>query len=347
MRANLVTMLDGAGLADALGLTTTARLFDTHHHLAAHASAIDYPVFTDGRNYTGASPPLTRHPTLRALVRASPGARLAMVPAALVIPLGKAAQDAVAFLATEGLAEPARCLLGFPHPSGANGWRTRQYAAMRPQLTTQITDWATQASSSPSAPSPPAAPRPLPPGPPARRHLPPAHEQAPEHDSAHILIRLTEGSLRNGYVSLADHLGFFPPDAIGAASAKEGTGTPLTLHFDGLPGTVHTDIAAGHKIFRSRGPWRRFFTQHTLTAADSVTIERLSAYEYRIKPRDKSQPGLKDRSDPPDLHQVRIVLSHFARHAGGSRAQAADQPGHPPAVASRACIRSQAAASGR
>ena len=165
MRANLVAMLDGADLAGALGLATTARLFDTHHHLAAHVSAIDYPVFTDGRNYTGGSPPLTRHSALRSLVRASLGARLAMAPAALVIPLGKAAQGAVAFLAAEGLADPARCLLGFPHPSGANGWRVRQYAAMRPQLTAQITDWAAKASSSLPAPLPAAVPRPLPPGP--------------------------------------------------------------------------------------------------------------------------------------------------------------------------------------
>jgi hypothetical protein len=282
MRANLVAMLDGAGLAGALGLTTTARLFDTHHHLAAHVSAIDYPVFTGGRNYTGGSPPLTRHSALRSLVRASLGARLAMVPTALVIPLGKAAQGAVAFLAAEGLADPARCLLGFPHPSGANGWRVRQYATMRAELTAQISDWAAKASSSLPAPLPVAVPRPLPPDPPARR---PAQTsaRAPEHDGTHIVIGLTGGSLRNGYVSLADHLDFFPPNAIGAPSAKDGTGALLTLHFDGLPGTVRTDIAAGHKIFRSRGPWRRFFTHHGLTADDSVTIERLSAYEYRIR----------------------------------------------------------------
>jgi len=97
------------------------------------------------------------------------------------------------------------------------------------------------------------------------------------------VIGLTGGSLRNGYISLADHLDFFPPNAIGAPSAKDGTGALLTLHFDGLPGTVRTDIAAGHKIFRSHGPWRRFFTRHGLTADDSVTIERLSAYEYRIR----------------------------------------------------------------
>jgi hypothetical protein len=74
MRAHLVTMLDGVGLADALGVDRTARLFDTHHHLAALCSAIDYPVFVNGQNYGGASPPLTWHPVLRSLVRVSLGA---------------------------------------------------------------------------------------------------------------------------------------------------------------------------------------------------------------------------------------------------------------------------------
>jgi hypothetical protein len=142
MRSNLVTMLDGIGLADGLGVDSSARLFDTHHHLAALCSAIDYPVFVNGQNYGGASPPLARHPVLRSLVRASLGARIAMTPSALVIPLGKAAQDAVALLAADGLVTPGQCLIGFPHPSGANGHRARQYVANREALADQVGRWA-------------------------------------------------------------------------------------------------------------------------------------------------------------------------------------------------------------
>ena len=103
MRTHLVTMLDGIGLADTLGLEGTAQLSGDHHHLAALCSAIDYPVFVNGRNYGGASPPLTRHPVLRSLVRASLGTRVAMTPDALVIPLGKTAQEAASLLAADGL----------------------------------------------------------------------------------------------------------------------------------------------------------------------------------------------------------------------------------------------------
>ena len=142
MRSNLVTMLDGIGMAEALGIVTTARLFTTHHHLAAHVSAIDYPVFVNGSNYGGASPPLVGQPVLRSLVRASLGARVAMVPGALVVPLGKAAQEAVGLLISVGVLDSQRCLAGFPHPSGANGWRVRQYAERREAMRGAVARWA-------------------------------------------------------------------------------------------------------------------------------------------------------------------------------------------------------------
>ena len=105
MRTNLVTMLDGIGLATALGIESTAQLFGDMHHLGAHVSAIDYPVFVDGRNYGGASPPLVRHPVLASLVRACLGARVAMVPDALVVALGRAAAAAVTLLVEQALLE--------------------------------------------------------------------------------------------------------------------------------------------------------------------------------------------------------------------------------------------------
>ncbi len=138
MRTNLVNMLDGIGVAKVLRIGTSTQLFDTHHHLAAHVSAIDYPVFVDGKNYTGHIPPLVRHPVLRSLVVACLGARVAMVPHALVVPLGEAAQSATELLIERDLLDRRRCLLGFPHPSGANGWRVRQYKERQQRLTEDV-----------------------------------------------------------------------------------------------------------------------------------------------------------------------------------------------------------------
>jgi hypothetical protein len=149
MRANLITMLDGIGLNAALGIDSAARLFDTHHHLVAKASAISYPLFVNGQNYHSGNPSLIRHPVLRSFVRASLGPQVAMAPAALVVPLGMAAQRAVTLLIADGLLDWERCLMGFPHPSSANGSRVRHYTVRREILRQSVAYWA--AGSNPAA----------------------------------------------------------------------------------------------------------------------------------------------------------------------------------------------------
>jgi hypothetical protein len=71
----------------------------------------------------------------------------------------------------------------------------------------------------------------------------------------------------------------------GTPAKSDGEGKLLTVHFQGLSDPVETDIAGGNKLFfRSRGPWARFFALHKPKAGDHVTIERLGAYEYRVRP---------------------------------------------------------------
>ncbi|MHB1527563.1 MAG: hypothetical protein ACYCZN_15050 [Candidatus Dormibacteria bacterium] len=135
------SMLDGIGLDRGLDLDTTEQLFTDEHRLVACVSAISYPVFFRGQNYTGHRPPLIRHPLLRSLVVASLGAQLGMVRDALVIPLGRAAQDAVELLVDLNLLEEDRCLLGFPHPSPAFGGRLAQYRRNRRRLASEVATW--------------------------------------------------------------------------------------------------------------------------------------------------------------------------------------------------------------
>ncbi len=99
-----------------------------------------------------------------------------------------------------------------------------------------------------------------------------------------ITIHLSQGNINNSYLHLADSLHFFPTDAIGPPNAGDGRGALLKLHFEGLPDPVLTDIPSDHKIFRCRKEVGRFFTLHRLVNGDSIIIERLSAYEYRIAP---------------------------------------------------------------
>jgi hypothetical protein len=136
MRRNLVTMLDQIGLAEPLGIATTDDLFGSAHSLATHMSALAFPVFVHGRNYTGSQ--ITRDPVFLALIRQVLAAQLLQAAQALVVPLGNAAADAVGLLVAEGVVDPGRCLLGCPHPSGANGHRLAQFQARRLGLATTV-----------------------------------------------------------------------------------------------------------------------------------------------------------------------------------------------------------------
>ena len=122
-------------------------------------------------------------------------------------------------------------------------------------------------------------------------HTPPgtrptAHQAVASDNS--IVITLTRGNIDHNHIPLASNLkshpNFFPSDAVGPPNEKDGLGALLTLNFVGLPAAVRSDIAGKHKIFRRRSPVGEFFAYHNLHEGDTVIIERLSAYEYRIRP---------------------------------------------------------------
>ncbi|WP_066363161.1 uracil-DNA glycosylase family protein [Herbidospora mongoliensis] len=137
MRTNMISMLDGIGLHDVLGLDSTARFFADRSDLLASTSAVCHAVFVRGANYSG-SPAIDRHPVLTAFARQVLDKNLEMVPDALVIPLGKAASTAIGLTTVS----PERVLTGFPHPSGANGHRPRLYAERRHEMAQRVKDWA-------------------------------------------------------------------------------------------------------------------------------------------------------------------------------------------------------------
>ena len=137
MRTNLISMLDGIGVPEALGLQTSAQLFSTHASLMHATSALRYPVFKNGENYSGIPLP-TKHPALREMVELMLGPELNTIQDAIYVPLGKAVTTALDHLADLGRLDRSRCLLGFPHPSGANGHRAKQFEKNRVDLSNQV-----------------------------------------------------------------------------------------------------------------------------------------------------------------------------------------------------------------
>ena len=282
MRRDLARWLDELGLATLLGLRTCSELFqDPHRGLLHTTSAVRCPVFARKRdgtlaNYSGSNPELTAHPWLRDMIETTLASELSALPTAIVISLGRASR-AVADLQHRGVLDPARCLTGLPHPSPVSSQRERYFRDAKAHLLSQIRHLAPDVT-------PPAPLRPQSQNPQRRPAATSSGRPAPGEPTDEIVIVLTQGNLNNGHVYLRQHLDFFPADAIGAANAHDGQGAPLTVHFAGLPGMVQTDIAGDKVVFRSRGPWRKFFAHHALRPSDTIIIKRLAAYEYRVVP---------------------------------------------------------------
>ncbi|AEP86856.1 conserved hypothetical protein [Bacillus spizizenii TU-B-10] len=143
MRHNLITMLDFCGLPQAFGIQSAAQLFGDLRHLLHTTSVIKYPVFIQQKNYTGYSPAITRSPILSTYAFGHFPAELNKVTGpALLIPLGKAAEAVCETLLSQHSLRNFFYLRGFPHPSGANGHRLKQFSKNKEQLERQIRSFA-------------------------------------------------------------------------------------------------------------------------------------------------------------------------------------------------------------
>ena len=119
MRTNLVRMMDAVGIARLLGLATTRSLWEQDSQLVHFTSALRYPVFVDGQNWSG-TPDMIRTPKLRGWLVEWTGAELAQLNDCLIVPLGPKVAAAMHHLAAQGMIDAAQIMDGMPHPSGAN-----------------------------------------------------------------------------------------------------------------------------------------------------------------------------------------------------------------------------------
>lgn len=134
IRPNLVALLDSIGVARWLGIDSCASLFGEHADLVQVTSALRHAVFVNGKNYSG-TPAMTRTPFLQQQVLEWFGAEAAQLPGALFIPMGAAVSEALDWLATRGVIDPARILHGLPHPSGANAERVAYFLGRKDKAT--------------------------------------------------------------------------------------------------------------------------------------------------------------------------------------------------------------------
>lgn len=147
MRKNLVRMLDGVGLHAALGISTSEAIFVHDPDLLHSTSCIRYPTFyrrgpDDPWRPYNATPAIDQDSYLVHYLDAELAPELASIPDALIIPLGASAQTAVAYLARHGKLTLSRCVLGMPHPSGANNGRiARDFPRVRAEIADKVRAW--------------------------------------------------------------------------------------------------------------------------------------------------------------------------------------------------------------
>ncbi|MGG4217928.1 hypothetical protein ABEW32_06835 [Paenibacillus jamilae] len=127
MRDNLIYMLQEIGLHDFLKVSHVRKLFDSDCSLLHTTSLIRFPVFVSQENYNGHQPSLINHTFLYRAVLESFLPELESLNHPLIVPLGKSVERVLRRLLEEQKIQEMKILWGFPHPSGANGHRIKQF----------------------------------------------------------------------------------------------------------------------------------------------------------------------------------------------------------------------------
>lgn len=127
-------MLDELKLNEKLHIGSCLELFGDHDDLLHTTSIIPYPVFMSHKNYTGSNPKILEDEVLKSYAKKYFYKEVEKMKEALIIPLGKAVEEVLEFMIDEGLIMKKQCLFGFPHPSGANGHRKKQFEINKEKL---------------------------------------------------------------------------------------------------------------------------------------------------------------------------------------------------------------------
>lgn len=134
MRKNLIEMLDDLSLNKKLNIDSCLELFENQYELLHTTSMIPYPVFINNKNYTGSKPKILDNEILKNYLKKYFYKEIEKLPNVLIIPLGKAVEEVLELMISEELIKKEQCLLSFPHPSGANGHRKKQFEANKENL---------------------------------------------------------------------------------------------------------------------------------------------------------------------------------------------------------------------
>lgn len=145
MRTNVIQMLQEIGLHLFLNIPHVEALFDAECTLLHTTSLIRYPILVKQQNYTGHQPAITQNNFLYEAVLGSFLPEWNQLNESLVIPLGKSVEAVLRQLLDEKRIQGKRILWGFPHPSGANGYRLKQFQQNKADMQRRLSNLHTTA----------------------------------------------------------------------------------------------------------------------------------------------------------------------------------------------------------
>ena len=94
-----------------------------------------------------------------------------------------------------------------------------------------------------------------------------------------IKIKITQGAIDNAYISVTEHLNFFPKESLGG---KNKTSIGKELKFDLGFEIILSDIDSKKKNLRTRR--KEFFSRNMIKENDFIIITKINKYEYKIRP---------------------------------------------------------------
>ncbi|WP_019415308.1 hypothetical protein [Paenisporosarcina sp. TG20] len=141
MRKNLIQMLDELGLNYFLGISSSSELFGTASHFVQTMSVLPYPVFYKGKNYSGSTPDILKTDILKKHIVDYTAGEINRINDPLIIPLGVNVLKVLLYLADNGYINKESILNGFPHTSGGNGHRHKQFATHKESMQRKMQEY--------------------------------------------------------------------------------------------------------------------------------------------------------------------------------------------------------------
>ncbi|MRX50286.1 hypothetical protein GI374_07460 [Paracoccus sp. S-4012] len=92
---------------------------------------------------------------------------------------------------------------------------------------------------------------------------------------------ITQGNIDNSHIYLRSFFEMFPADAIGGSSRAIAASREIAVDWGGST-MVMTDLDGPKRFFRKRAWIRDFFERNEIRAGDTVVVEEIGAYRYRV-----------------------------------------------------------------